>query len=342
MQDIGRKYPDCVYGGMFLRWIFDNNPKPYNSFGNGAAMRISPAGWAADSQEEVIKLSQAITGITHNHPEGIKGAEATAVAIFMARNGYTKEEISKIIINNYYELDFTLGRIRNSYEFNETCQETVPQAIEAFLESDSFEDAVRNAISIGGDSDTLAAITGSIAEAYYGIDENIKQDALKYLDPYLRNIYDDWVKFISDKQITGKFRVLTKYVKKFSETESLGEWIIDRKNDGSEKRPMHMPFVNYGSFVYSFESDFFQFLNSHPEYNLTGYDTILENNGLKWDQRSMENADVNVLDEQCILALITGAFRAENFCDGALMEFFKKGCILKWLRRLKSLDENNK
>ena len=182
MQEIGRKYPNCGYGGMFEQWVFSDKPEPYNSFGNGAAMRISPIGFAARTEDEACRLSEIVTGVTHNHDEGLKGAEATAVAIFMANRGFTKNEIRDKMNSNYYSLHFTIDEIRDTYEFNETCQETVPQAIEAFLESTSFEDAIRTAISVGGDSDTLAAITGAIAEAYYGVPEILREKALTYLD----------------------------------------------------------------------------------------------------------------------------------------------------------------
>lgn len=195
MQEVGRKYPHCGFGGMFRHWIFSNNPKPYNSYGNGAAMRIGPVGFIAKSEEAAEKLSETVTATTHNHPEGIKGAEATTVAIFMARQGASKGDIRDKINKHYYNLNFIIAEIRDTYKFNESCQETVPQAIVAFLESDSFEDAIRTAISVGGDSDTLAAITGSIAEAYYGVPEDIKERALTYLDSELRSIYDEWCKF---------------------------------------------------------------------------------------------------------------------------------------------------
>ena len=196
MQEIGRRYPDSGYGGMFFRWIFSDNPKPYNSFGNGAAMRISPVAYIASNECEVCRISEVITVVTHNHVEGLKGAEATAISVYMARCGHTKSEIKNKIINNYYSLDFTIDEIRDTYQFNETCQNTVPQAIETFLESTSFEDAIRTAISVGGDSDTLAAITGGIAEAYYGVPADIKEKALFYLDDYLLSIYNDWLKFL--------------------------------------------------------------------------------------------------------------------------------------------------
>lgn len=193
MQEIGRKYPYCGYGGMFWHWVFSDNPKPYNSYGNGAAMRISPVGFFATTEHELRELSEKVTAVTHNHKEGIKGAEAAALSIFMAKRGDTKEEIRKKINENYYKLDFTIDKIRDTYKFNETCQGTVPQAIVAFLESSSFEDAIKTAISVGGDSDTLAAITGSIAEAYYGVPVDIRDKALTYLDDELRLIYDEWL-----------------------------------------------------------------------------------------------------------------------------------------------------
>ena len=200
MQEIGCKYPYCGYGGMFGRWIFSDNPKPYNSFGNGAAMRISPVGFIAAAEDEAKKLSETVTAVTHNHKEGIKGAEATVISIYLAKNGASKEDIRQKINENYYYMNLTIDAIRDTYEFNETCQVTVPQAIVAFLESNSFEDAIRTAISVGGDSDTLAAITGSIAEAYYGVPEDIKEKALTYLDEGLRSIYDEWCEFIKTKE----------------------------------------------------------------------------------------------------------------------------------------------
>lgn len=192
MQEVGRPYPDCGYGGMFRNWMYSDNPQPYNSFGNGAAMRVSACGFAASTLNEAKLLAKKVTEVTHNHSEGIKGAEATTVAIFLAKTGKNILEIRDYIHEHYYPMNFTLEGIRDSYTFNETCQETVPQAIMAFLESTSFEDAIRNAISIGGDSDTLAAITGSIAEAYYGIPTEIRKHALTFLDECLMKILVDF------------------------------------------------------------------------------------------------------------------------------------------------------
>ena len=163
-------------------------------------MRISPVGFIAAAEDEAKKLSETVTAVTHNHNEGIKGAEATVISIYLAKNGASKEDIRQKINENYYYMNLTIDAIRDTYEFNETCQVTVPQAIVAFLESNSFEDAIRTAISVGGDSDTLAAITGSIAEAYYGVPEDIKEKALTYLDEGLRSIYDEWCEFIKTKE----------------------------------------------------------------------------------------------------------------------------------------------
>ena len=188
MRTIGRRYPNCGYGGGFRKWLNSRNPRPYNSCGNGSAMRVSPCAYAASSLEEAIELSRKVTEITHNHPEGIKGAEATTVAVYMARTGSSIQEIREYIHENYYPMDFTLDEIRPTYRFESTCQGTVPPAIMAFLESTDFEDAIRNAISIGGDSDTVAAITGSIAGAYYGVPTNIREQALFYMDRSLRRM----------------------------------------------------------------------------------------------------------------------------------------------------------
>ena len=173
MQDFGRRYPHPIgaYGGRFAMWLHQENPRPYGSFGNGSAMRVSPCGLAAVTMEEALELARVSAGVTHNHPEGIKGAEAVSAAVFLAKCGKSKEEIGQYIADNYYNLDFTLDSIRAAYQFNETCQGSVPQAIVAFLESESFEDAIRNVISIGGDCDTTGAIAGSIAWIYYIVQE---------------------------------------------------------------------------------------------------------------------------------------------------------------------------
>lgn len=189
MQRWCQRYPDCSYGGMFGRWIFDDTPQPYNSYGNGAAMRVSPAAFLnRDNLDAAITASDKVTDITHNHPEGMKGARATTHAIWLAFQNEKPEEIRKVIETEYYyDLTMSVDKIRPDYYFNETCQKTVPQAITCALESESFEDAVRNAISLGGDSDTLGAIAGAIAEAMHGIPDEFID---KTLNGYLANAPD--------------------------------------------------------------------------------------------------------------------------------------------------------
>ena len=185
MQEYGRRYPHAGYGGAFRHWLRDDDPQPYNSWGNGSAMRVSACGWAGQTLDEVKAMSRAVTEVTHNHHEGIKGAEATAVATFLTRTGRPMEKIKAVVVRNYYPLDFTLDEIRPTYEFDVSCQGSVPQALEAFFESTSFEDAIRNAISIGGDSDTIGAICGAVAGAYYGVPADIREKAEGFLDPFL-------------------------------------------------------------------------------------------------------------------------------------------------------------
>ena len=200
MQSWGRRYPHAGYGGYFRRWLTARHPEPYNSYGNGSAMRVSAAGWLYDSLEKTRVVAKSTANVTHNHPEGIKGAEATASAIFMARNGSSKEEIKKYIENEFhYDLNRTLNEIRPGYHMDETCQKTVPEAIIAFLEAKDFEDAIRNAVSLGGDTDTLGAITGSIAEAYYGIPEWLITECRKRINKDMRIVLDDFNDVLSNQ-----------------------------------------------------------------------------------------------------------------------------------------------
>jgi ADP-ribosylglycohydrolase len=190
----GRKYPYAGYGGNFSRWLFSSSSTPYNSFGNGSAMRVSPVGFAFDTIDAILEEAKRSAEVTHNHPEGIKGAQATALAIFLARQGKSKKEIIECIESHFdYNLRRTLDEIRPTYSFDVTCQGTVPEAIIAFLESDSYEDAIRKAISLGGDSDTLACITGGIAQAFYkGVSKDIAGNVRKKLTKDLLEILDEF------------------------------------------------------------------------------------------------------------------------------------------------------
>ena len=183
MQNLGNRYPDAGYGGMFYSWLNFYDPRPYNSWGNGSAMRVSPIGWAFDTLEETLEAAKRSAEVTHNHPEGIKGAQAVAACIYLARKGKKKQEIKGYVESTFgYYLDRTCDEIRMYYRFDESCQGTVPESIVAFLESTDFESAIRLTVSLGGDADTMGAITGGIAEAYYGgVPENIRMEVLKRL-----------------------------------------------------------------------------------------------------------------------------------------------------------------
>jgi len=189
MRELGRQYPRAGFGDLFYDWLMGDDEEAYGSYSNGSAMRVSPVAWAADSLKEVERLAKWSAEVSHNHPDGIKGAQAVAAAIFLARTGASKEEICEYIEENYYELDFTLDEIRPGYRHDMSCEGSVPQAIKSFLEAEDFEDAIRNAISLGGDGDTQAAIAGSIAEAFFGIPDELQEEVFDYLDEDLTDYY---------------------------------------------------------------------------------------------------------------------------------------------------------
>ena len=189
MQKYGRLYPYAGYGANFIYWLADTNPKPYGSFGNGSAMRVSSIAWLFDDLEQVRKVARLSAAVSHNHPEGIKGAESTAAAIFLARQGVDKQAIKKYITDNFgYSFNRTCDEIRPTYHHVESCMETVPEAITAFFESCDFEDCIRTAVSLGGDCDTLTAIAGSIAEGYYGVSDSLKQECIDRLPQDLKEV----------------------------------------------------------------------------------------------------------------------------------------------------------
>ena len=193
MQFLGSKYPYAGYGSRFRVWLEEENPKPYNSWGNGSAMRVSPVAWAFDTLDDVEKFAEISAAVSHNHPEGIKGAQATAGAIFLARTGKSKDEIREYVTSRYgYDLSRTLDEIRPDYHHVESCQETVPEAITAFLEGKDFEDVTRCAVSLSGDSDTLTAIACSIAEGYYGIPDEICELVMPKLDDFMTDLLLKW------------------------------------------------------------------------------------------------------------------------------------------------------
>ena len=191
MPEIGQRYPYCGYGGRFSMWIMLDAREPYNSYGNGSAMRVSSVAWFYNTLEAVRHAAWLSASVSHNHPEGLKGAEAVASAIFLARTGHSKDEIRQYTIDEFgYDLSRTCDEIRPTYRMDETCQGSVPEAITAFLEGSDFEDVVRTAVSLGGDSDTIACIAGAIAEGFYGVPDALKQECSRRLTPDLRMILE--------------------------------------------------------------------------------------------------------------------------------------------------------
>ena len=201
MQKWGRHYPYAGYGCMFYSWLHQADPKPYGSFGNGSAMRVSAVGWLFDTLEETRHIARLTAEVTHNHPEGIKGAEATASAIFLARNGSSKAEIKEYITSEFgYDLSRTCDEIRPGYHHVESCQETVPEAITAFLEGVDFEDVIRTAVSLGGDCDTLTCIAGGMAEAFYGVPDDMAAECRRRLPKDLLEVVGRFERTLTEKQ----------------------------------------------------------------------------------------------------------------------------------------------
>ncbi len=195
MQKWGHKYPHAGYGGLFRRWLASGNPEPYGSFGNGSAMRVSSVGWFYETLEETRRFARLSAEVTHNHPEGIKGAEATASAIFLARKGFPKAKIKDYIVGEFgYDLSRTCDEIRPDYHPVASCQETVPEALTAFFEGDGFEDVIRTAVSLGGDADTLTCIAGGIAEAFYGVPRELLAECKRRLPEDMIAVLDDFDK----------------------------------------------------------------------------------------------------------------------------------------------------
>lgn len=200
MQKWGHRYPDAGYGARFIWWLALRDATPYNSYGNGSAMRVSSVAWLYNDLDTVRRMARLSAEVTHNHPEGIKGAEATASAILMARTGHSKPEIKSYIENEFhYNLSRTCDEIRLNYRHVESCQETVPEAITAFLEGDSFEDVIRTAVSLSGDCDTLTCIAGAIAEGFYGVSDELKQECRKRLSNDLGFILDYFSGRVTEK-----------------------------------------------------------------------------------------------------------------------------------------------
>ncbi len=197
MKKWGQKYPDAGYGGRFYGWVLSKDPKPYGSWGNGSAMRVSGAGYVYDTVERTREVAKTTAEVTHNHPEGIKGAECTAAVMFLARTGKSKEEIKEYVVNEFgYDVSKTVDELRPLHEHVESCMDSLPKALASFFEGDSYEDVVRNAVSLGGDTDTLAAIAGAMADAMYGVPRDIFVKGLEYLESDMKETLNDFHNFL--------------------------------------------------------------------------------------------------------------------------------------------------
>ena len=196
MRDFGARYPNGGYGGRFSDWLAADDPQPYGSFGNGSAMRVSPVGWLCGTMEGTLHMARLTAEVTHNHPEGIKGAQAIAAGVFLARAGQDKDAILRSLTERFhYDLTRTLDEIRPTYGFYEICQKSVPEAIRAFYEGETYEDVIRRAVALGGDSDTIACMAGALAEAYYGMPEAFQKEALARMDSFQRGVVQDFRAF---------------------------------------------------------------------------------------------------------------------------------------------------
>lgn len=329
----GQRYPNVGYGNNFIKWVLSDNPLPYNSYGNGSAMRISAIGYYAKTKEEVEMYTKAVTEVTHNHPEGIKGAYVTAMSIFMARFGSTKNEI-KAFVQKYYNLDFDYEHLRKTYKHEaEICQNTVPQAIYCFLISKGFEDCLRTTISIGGDCDTTAAISCSIAEAYYGIPKRIQNEVQTYIPNDLNEIIKRFDQTIKLESMT-KYGEILRFIKPLEEyDDKLVYWhsgTYQKDKDGKNVFKMGYP-------VY--EAETIDFLHNMGPFMVHNYVEIIESRGIKYENIDIQKLDLTKYDDKLILALLTAIIRSDRIIEGLILSMIENGSILKLLKRLKDFDE---
>lgn len=338
-KQLGNEYPSS-YGTRFSQWLMADSPRPYDSWGNGAPMRVSPVAWFYSKLEDVERMAKVSAEVTHNHPEGVKGAQSVAGAIFLARNGKSKQDIKEYAEKQYgYFLDFKLDDIRESCQFDESSAGTVPPAIVAFLESDNFEDAIRNAISIGGDSDTMAAITGSIAEAFYGVPSDIEDKALKYLPPKLFTILREFNKAITPILTVSKFQTLSN-----TDIEALrslnariqshnGDWGVYYQSKKTEFGVNTLPWVEPNELT----QEFVQFM--YDKDLVVNFDWKNWQEGREWlalkDEIKYEKLGI-----ETALKLLTAVIRNDRFNEGALVSVFEDGTFPRIIKTLLTLERN--
>ena len=329
----GRLYPYVGYGNRFFHWVISNEPEPYNSCGNGSAMRISAIGFYANSPEEVEAYSKAVTEVTHNHPEGIKGAYVVAMCIYMARKGAFKKEI-KAFVEKYYDIDFDYEHLRRTYKHEaEICQNTVPQAIFCFLISNGFEDCLRTTISIGGDCDTTAAISCAIAEAYYGIPTKIAEAVMEFIPEDMKEIICRFDREIQSSGVTRYGKAL-KFIKPLEEyPDRLVRWHnVEMRKDKDENN-----ILSFGYPIY--ESDVSDFLDAMQSFMVDNYVELIESYGIEYENIDIHRLDLAQYDVKFVLAIITAIIRSDRINEGLIMSMIEDGSFLKLLLRLKDFDE---
>ncbi len=328
MKKYGKLYPNAGYGGRFSAWLQNPEPKPYNSYGNGSAMRVSPVAWYFHSLEKVEKFAEISARVTHDHPEGIRGAQAVAAAIFMARNGRSKEYIKRYMeLKYHYEFSTTLDEIRPDYHFDETCQGTVPVALEVFFEAESFEDTLRKAISMGGDSDTLAAIACSVAEAFYPVPEEIQKLALSHLDKKLTSMLKKWNEDISVSSSSFEHRDLLLYT----------DFLLS--NPHTEKKTLRHPSMDTDIVVPEYSEKMYNFIQDAiaSPYFREDYKEILS----RHDIRRYEDMIVELpyAGENLLSAMLTLILSGEKVNPGNIAWAAETGILGDILQGLKECKE---
>lgn len=328
IKKYGKLYPNAGYGGRFSAWLQNPEPKPYNSYGNGSAMRVSPVAWYFHSLEKVEKFAEISARVTHDHPEGIRGAQAVAAAIFMARNGRSKEYIKRYMeLKYHYEFSTTLDEIRPDYHFDETCQGTVPVALEVFFEAESFEDTLRKAISMGGDSDTLAAIACSVAEAFYPVPEEIQKLALSHLDKKLTSMLKKWNEDISVSSSSFEHRDLLLYT----------DFLLS--NPHTEKKTLRHPSMDTDIVVPEYSEKMYNFIQDAiaSPYFREDYKEILS----RHDIRRYEDMIVELpyAGENLLSAMLTLILSGEKVNPGNIAWAAETGILGDILQGLKECKE---
>ena len=328
----GQRYPDAGYGDRFFSWVLSDASEPYNSCGNGSAMRVSAVGFYAKSADEVKKYSKTVTRVTHNHPEGIKGAYVTAMCIYLARKGASKKEIKRFV-EKYYDIDFDYEHLRRTYRHEaEICQNTVPQAIFCFLISNGFEDCLRTTISIGGDCDTTAAISCAIAEAYYGIPTRIAEAVMEFIPDDMKEVICRFDRKIQSSGVT-KYGRLLEFIKPLEEyPDKLARWHGAEMRKDKDGRNLLMS----GYPIY--ESDTLDFLDAMRSFTVNNYVEVIESYGIKYKNIDILRLDLAKYDDRLVLAMITAIVRSERISEGLIMSMIQNGSLLKLLLRLREFD----